>query len=299
MSVLKRRRSLSPERPIDRGSIDDASQCIRKFDPKSIREYSTVLFAGGRRTGKSFMMRDIMYHLRKRFYDVTVVSGTKDMDHPWENYVPLKYVTYLMGENGDECIDEFPDYIIEAVQKRQEYRKGVAAEYGAVCPPSLIVLEDLEFLKHSMWNEQGLRRIMFNGRHPKTYLFTAIQYIMEIKMGVRLMFDYAVFMLEPSIECRNRIYRFFGGVFGDFDKFERVFKACTEDYKCMVVDLRPKKYEIPESVFWYRAKEHPPFHMGHRSIWDPEVDRRNTQIQGGSYKNIKGGLKIQLEDDDE
>jgi hypothetical protein len=121
---------------------------------------------------------------------------------------------------------------------------------------------------------------MYNGRHYKTYGFAAIQYLMEIKMGCRGMFDFAVFTMEPSAAVRKRIWEQFASVFPKYSDFEKVFMACTRDHGCMVVDCKPTSYNLSDIVFWYKAEDHGIFPVGVNAVRDPEVDKRNVKKYG-------------------
>lgn len=241
---------------------------IGKFDPTKLRPNSTVLFAGGRRTGKSFCMRDWIYHNRKLVYDAYVYSGTREDKFPWEKFTPEKYVTYV-GE-------VFPDADLKAALDRQLLRKEIAEGHGVECPPTMFVFEDLEFLKKSMWKNQQIRKIMFNGRHFASVCFAAVQYIMEIDMATRSMFDYAVFAVTPSQAYRKRIHAQFGGAVPSFKEFEKIFMQCTRDHRVMVVDCRANEYGIEDSIFWYKAEDHGIFRVGVKGVWDPALDQRNA-----------------------
>jgi hypothetical protein len=263
---------------------------IRKFKPQNLRPFSTVLFAGGRRTGKSFAMRDFMYHHKDRVYDTTVFSGTREIGNEWEKYVPAQYVTYVG--------DVFPDEILTDAVEMQMSRTTIASQHRSRCPPSLFVFEDLEFLKKSMWQNQAIRYVMFNGRHISCYAFIAVQYIMEIKMAVRGMFDYAVFTMENSAAVRRRIHEQFAGIFPTFNEFEQVFFECTSDRKCMVIDCRATSYNISDVVFWYKAKDNGDFQMGVPAVWTTTVPRNlNSNFVESkplTKKEKASSLKIQL-----
>jgi hypothetical protein len=239
------------------------------FNPRNIRPFATILFAGGRRTGKSFTLRDFMYWLRRKVYDCEVYSGSYDDDHPWENYTPGKYVSYVK--------QDFPDEKLQEGMDRQEHRKDIARKYHVDCPASMFVFEDLEFLTTSMWKNQAIRELMFNGRWKKSYCLAAVQYIMEIKCAVRGMFDYAVFMMENSAAVRKRIFEQFGGIFPTVGEFESVFFRCTEDHKAMVIDCRSTSYKVEDTIFWYKATDRGFFHMGVPEVWDDTVDERNRR----------------------
>lgn len=248
----------------------DVEYQLKFFDPKNIRDFSTILFAGGRRTGKSFCMRDVIYFLRKRIYDCYVYSGTRDEDHPWEQYVPEKYIQYVSAE--------FPNEHLQVVLDKQKIRKQIAENHKLKCPPSMVLFEDLEFLVKPMWKTQSIREVCLNGRWDKVFAVAAVQYIMKIDMSVRSMFDYAFFMLEPNRSVRERIYKQYCGIFPTYHDFETVFLRCTEDHMCLVVDLRPTSNKVEDSVFWYKASDRGRYHLGVPEVWDENVDRKNKSL---------------------
>jgi len=232
---------------------------LRRFDPSTIRPYSTILFAGGRRTGKSYAMRDFMWHLRDRIYETTVFSGTIDEDHPWERYTPEWLVHH--------CLVDFDYPALQRTLSNQESRKTLAAKYESDCPPAMLVFEDVEHLTPPIWKDQGMRSLIFNGRWSKSFCLVAFQYIMEVKMAMRGSFDYAVFAMENSAAVRDRIYKQFGGIFPTYDSFEAAFFACTSDYKVMVIDCRARSYNLEDVVFWYKASDHGFFSVSHPDVW--------------------------------
>ena len=276
---------------------------IHKFDPRTIREYASILFAGGRRTGKSFVMRDFLWFLRHKIYDAIIFSGTIDEDHPWERYTPQRLV--------HPCLEEFPIEITKKAIKNQERRKVLAKKYNAKCPPSVMVFEDVEHLQPPIWNNQSMRSLVFNGRWSKEYCFVAFQYIMEVKMSMRGSFDYAVFAMENSPAVRERIWKQFGGIFPTFAEFESVFFECTKNFRVMVIDCRARSYNLEDCVFWYKAKDRGTFKLGHPDVWSQKVDnssedsdaekKRHKALYGrtrsGRGAAAAANMKIELEDD--
>jgi len=245
---------------------------LKTFDPRSIRDYSTILFAGGRRTGKSFCARDILFWLKDRIYDAYVYSGTHDEDHPWEKFTPPKYVKYVK--------QDFPNDDLQAALDKQDTRKEIAKKHnikGDNCPPTLFMFEDLEFLKKSMWKHQAIREVCFNGRWKKCFALAAVQYIMEIDMPVRSMFDYAFFTMCPVQAVRERIWKQYAGIFPTFDEFEAAFVQCTANHGCMVIDCRATTYKIEDTVFHFTAADRGFFQLGVDDVWDENVDLRNLR----------------------
>lgn len=236
----------------------------RRFDISSIRQDASILFVGGKRTGKSTVMREFMWAIKDRVYDGHVFSGSCDEDHPWEWYLPKDMVHY--------CMEEFDKSKLGDVISTQHKRKTLAKKFGVSCPSSILVFEDLEFLKPSIFNNQGTRSLIFNGRWVKMFCFVAYQYVMEVKMEMRGSFDYVVFTMDNMPAVRERIYKQFAGMYRNFDEFETAFMQLTQDYKVMVIDMRARSYDVKDCVFWYKANPRlGRFKMGNPDIWAPRA----------------------------
>lgn len=158
-----------------------------------------------------------------------VFSGTNEDDHPWQAHTPAKYVYH--------CRETFPTDELAAALKTQQNRKQIGRLIdGHDIPPTGFIFEDLEFLSKPIWNVPGVRELWFNGRHMNTFALCAFQYVMEIKMALRGMFDYAFFMMDNNFASRERIRTQFGGVFPSMQMFESVFFACTTSFKVCTIN---------------------------------------------------------------
>jgi hypothetical protein len=265
---------------------------LKAFDPATIRDFSTMVICGGRRTGKSFCMRDITFFLRKRIYDCYVFSGTKDEDHPWNRYVPEKYIT--------EVHSDFPNENLQMKLDNQKIRKQIAESHGIKCPASLVIFEDLEFLTKPMWKAQSVRETFLNGRWDKMFAIAAVQYLIKIELSIRSMMDYAIFMMENNVSVRERIWKQFCGIMPSMQEFEAVFMRCTEDHKCLVVDCRSTSYKIDEMLYWYKASDRGFFHLGVSDVWDEQIDIRNKELsaqirQDSEPANVASAVKDRQE----
>ena len=79
---------------------------LRKFDMKTLKAGSVVVLIGKRETGKSFLVRDILYH-NKDMPIGTIISGTEGQT-PLFSMVPSIYI-----------YSEYEPQIIDNVIKRQ------------------------------------------------------------------------------------------------------------------------------------------------------------------------------------
>lgn len=269
-AMMAKKRSIrktTPLIPQPRFSADVEYQ-LRPFDPTKIRECSTIVACGGRRTGKSFLVRDLVYHIRRMFYDCYVYTGSRDTDHPWEEITPPKYIQTVKGE--------FPNDDLQSILDLQKVRMQIAEKHGIKTPSTLLLFEDLEFLLKPMWKYQSIREVFLNGRWSQVFAIAAVQYLNRIELSVRSMMDYAFFMMENNYSVRERIFKQFCGILPNMRDFETVFMRCTEDHKCLAVDCRSTSYKVNEVLFWYKAKDCGKFRVGVPAVWDHRVDERNA-----------------------
>ena len=70
---------------------------LHKFDMSSIKDHSIIVLIGKRGTGKSYLVRDFLYH--KQDIPVgTVVSPTEKMNKYMFKYIDMK-ITKAFGKN--------------------------------------------------------------------------------------------------------------------------------------------------------------------------------------------------------
>ena len=61
---------------------------IKKFDVRNMKEHGINVFIGKRNSGKSFLMKDVLYHQQKRFPIGQVVSRTDSLSHFFDKFIP-------------------------------------------------------------------------------------------------------------------------------------------------------------------------------------------------------------------
>lgn len=259
---------------------------LRRFNPDMIPDYASLLFAGPRRSGKSFCARDIAYHLRNRVYDATVFTGTMEENHPWTQFVPQQYV-----------YKGFDEEVLGRVLNRQEERVNIVAKYNGLVQDEtktvahaghMIVWEDLEYVKPNVFTSESATEVMLNGRHWKTYPMVLIQYIMKgITRENRGMFDYAFFTKETDAGVRKKIWQCFGGVCKTFEEFDTIFRVCTENHRVLVVKCGSDSYDPREQFYYYKAKDYGVFHIGSKDFWEVASKQASGQDLGVNKPPVK------------
>jgi hypothetical protein len=119
---------------------------------------------------------------------------------------------------------------------------------------------------------------------------------MDLPPALRANVDYVFILRENIIQNREKLYKSFFGIFPNFDMFNKVMDACTENYECIVLDNTSKSNRIEDCVFWYKARMHKNFKVGAPEYWQAHKKLFNPKqnISKLDPKNIKGRVAPQF-----
>lgn len=270
---------------------------LKKFDMKRItflkdeNKGPVIVLIGRRDTGKSYLVRDLLYHHR----DIpigTVISGTEAGNGFYASHVPKLFIH-----------DEYSSGIIENILKRQksvmkEVQKQIQMyKTCKIDPRSFVILDDC--LYDSTWTRDKLMRLLFmNGRHWKVLLVITMQYPLGCPPTLRTNIDFVFILREPYISNRKRIYDNYAGMFPTFESFCQVMDQCTENYECLVIDNNVKSNKLNEQIFWYKADStiRHDFKLGAKEFWEMSKnikdDDDETPYNPEQYRKV--GQKINV-----
>ena len=240
---------------------------LSKFDMKNIsfrpdeNKGPVVVLIGRRDTGKSFLVRDLLYYHQ----DIpigTVISGTEAGNGFFSAHVPKLFIH-----------DEYKTAIIENILKRQKtVMKQMKKEMDTykrtnIDPRAFVILDDC--LYDNKWTKDKMMRLLFmNGRHWKVMLIITMQYPLGIPPNLRTNIDYVFILREPYIANRKRIWENYAGMFPTFESFCQVMDQCTENFECLVINNNAKSNKLQEQIFWYKAQNHSNFKLGSKEFWE-------------------------------
>jgi energy-coupling factor transporter ATP-binding protein EcfA2 len=229
---------------------------IRKFDPSTIKRDAVVLLIGKRGSGKSTLMRDIMYHMRDKVDFGLAMSPTEDSTEALSAYIPR---TCIYNDFSGAALDVMLE-IQRLSIKRGRYK-------------NVYMLMDDCMSDRKIFTGKNIREVFLNGRHKKMFYMNAVQYMMDMPPQLRNNVDYVFALKENIISSRVKLHQCFFGVFGAFPDFDKVMNSCTQGYDCIVLDNRQRSSNPEDCVFWYAADtDLPDFRVGADVFWD--LDRR-------------------------
>jgi hypothetical protein len=248
--------------------MSNSKLLIRRFDMDMIQPRRTILIIGKRGTGKSVLVKDILYHIRKRVDCGFAITPTQDTVEMFRDCLP------------DCCIyEEYSEQTVSnIVQTMKNLKKLGKSRDVAFC------MDDCMYDKTVMKTED-MRYIHMNGRHDHIWFINSVQYLMDISPALRANIDYVFVLRETVRSNRVKLYNFFFGMFQRFEEFNMVMDKTTNNYECLVLDNTQKSNNLNECLYYYKANPNiGKFRVG-RSIFfklDHMFRKKADQDQNGN-----------------
>lgn len=250
---------------------------LESFNPDEIRLDATVVAIGKRRTGKSWIFRNLMYLMKDKIDAGIVISQTDELNKFWRQYIPAKYI-----------FQKYEPEILDTVFKRQKAilnDPALTEEEKEKVAPFFVLLDDVisdQRLKY----DSNLMELFVAGRHYKLFVLITTQYAKAITPTIRGNTDYC-FMLK----CFQKVQReCLWENFADFltrDAFNQILEEFTKDNECLVVNTCPEG-EIPpiEMMTWWKAVDPGEFKMGSKEYWESSMQDTKVPPKPGHQSGM-------------
>lgn len=247
---------------------------LSKFNMNMINDDAVVVFIGKRNTGKSFLIKDLLYH-KKSFPIGTVISATECANNFYNNIVPGIFIH-----------NKFNDELVANVLKRQQIIK----KQKDIDHRAFFIMDDMMSSANQWIKSENIGSMFCNGRHYGCMFILTLQYVMGIPPMLRNNVDYVFILRENIYKSRKKLYENWAGMFPTFAMFEEVMKECTQNYECIVIKNNSLSNKIEDCVFWYKASQHEDFRTCSDKYWDldkkiTEREKQNTIAQD-EYQNV-------------
>lgn len=224
---------------------------LRRWDPSTMKPHRIILLVGRRGTGKSSLMEDLLYRLSPNIDIALAMSPTEDSLGMFRNHMPESWL--------------FEGYSQSKVEELIEMQRSLATRNKQ--KNVLLALDDCMYEK-SIMRTTAMRNIHMNGRHLKTTLINACQYMVDVDPALRTQIDYVVCLKENIYTNKVKLHRFFFGCFRAFDDFSAVLDKVTENYGALVLDQTSPSNNLEDCLFWYRASlDLPAYRLGSPIFW--------------------------------
>ncbi len=170
---------------------------IIQFNISSLRVGATVLIIGKRRSGKTFLIKDILYHHPDKTIG-SVVSSVEPYTGFYSKFLSPYRIHYKFNENIVK------DIVKDVVQLHKD---------NIECNACLILDDCIDnYLRES----DIIRKIILNSRYLRILSIITVQYPC---IGARSSIDYIFILRENIISNRKRIYDRYAGMFPTFEVY--------------------------------------------------------------------------------
>jgi len=246
---------------------------LKKWKVPDIVEHPVIFIAAKRRSGKSVLIKEVMFQLRNRFFCGMVQSATECSNKFYQQFVPQCLIFHDFNETAINNLIN---------SQLKEVERGTAKSV-------FLILDDCAFDKKTM-NSKTMKRLLYNGRHSKITFICAIQYILDIEPSIRSNIDYFITMKENIFV--DKLYKNFFSFMESQKVFSTILEAATQNYGCLVLD-NASHSSYPNNIYWYRAPYDPKlkFKLCHTIFWKVDDDKRKKR-KSRDKKKQTGGVRL-------
>ena len=282
---------------------------LRKFDMNMITERCEIdsrkspmmVVIGKKDTGKSFLVRDILFQTQRHFPVGTVISATEVANEFFQHMVPSK----LIYDKYDKAVVERVIKRQALIKSRRNTDKNARGGSSSIDPRAFLILDDCLYDAKAWINEESTRFVFMNGRHIDLMTIITMQYPLGITPNLRTNVDFVFILRENILGNRRRIYEKYAGMFPTFEMFCQFMDQCTENYECLVICNNVASNKLEDQVFWYKASDHPPFKLCDQALWADNKPFQSAMLAVEDYnplalrkKNQGPTVWVKKEDDE-
>lgn len=220
---------------------------IKEFKLNNLLSDSVIFCIGPRRSGKSYLLRDIMHEmsLRKMPYG-QIYSVEKEY---FSEFFPKSCIKSVVTEGEIESLLENQQHAI------LKDGRGLQNNY-------LLLLDQPESSDELWKKSKAFEKVFTLGRCHNIMILMSLQFPLGVKPVLRQNVDYVFLFRTESDNSIKKAYDNYGGVVPTFEFFKKLFYESTNDHGCMVIDRTVKSKNWSDKIFHYKAKNPGKFLFG-------------------------------------
>lgn len=237
---------------------------LKKFNMNLIGDNKIIVMIGSRGRGKSTILIDYLYHNQDIPY-ACCISTTDCFNSTFTPCIPSRFI---FAEYSSELIAKF------VKRQRDMKRKQVLAKMGLGEPSyadadcrGILIMDDCLADNKGWQKDLGLRDIFFNGRHADITFILTMQYQIGITPDYRANIDWIFLCKENKKVDRDKLWKYYAGIFPTLSMFEQIFMSCTSNKNCMVIDSLSESERLEDQVFWFKATVRSNFRVCYDEFW--------------------------------
>lgn len=239
---------------------------LKEWHPNMMDSDGVVFICGLRGSGKSTVVKDIIYKRRKSFNAFVGIAPTEDSKKMFRTMTPFTFIY----DNADR---DTLEQIVTTQRQITNHRKLKAKRTGTPHERKItLICGDDIFKDRKTANNEQMGDIVMNGRHDDLCLILNAQVARDFDKRYRQNVTTAIFCREEGAESIRAIFdMFFRGMFKNEIMFRNFFLRVTEDRNVLVFQKgrgKVKKKSAFDNLYRYKANPNiPKFRIGHQGLW--------------------------------
>lgn len=241
---------------------------LDKFDLKMIDQKSVVVMIGRRKSGKSILVRDILFENQ----DIpigSVVSGTEDVNCFYGSMIPQVLIHRSVTPDVTGPIIKR-----QVLLKRKIMRMKKNGERANIDPRAFFILDDCGFDAGSWVRDMRISYMFMNGRHCDLFFMLCIQDPLSIPPNLRGNTDFVFIFSENRLKNRQRIYDNWASMIPTFEAFCCIMDVVTENHGVLVIHISSQSKKLTDVVFYFKAALHDDFRTCDTEMWRVQDTKR-------------------------
>jgi len=224
---------------------------------------SKIVVVGKPGTGKSSLIKGLLYSKKHIFPIGMAMSGSEDTNHAFAEIMPS---TFVYNDYDEEKIKDF-------IKRQKLARQHLPNPWG------VIILDDCTD-DPRVFNKPLQNALYKKGRHWKMLYLLSLQYAMDVKPQIRTNIDGIFILREPIESNREKLYRNFASIIPTYELFCDLMNQLTEDYHAIYIHNATRSNNWKDCVFYWKAKLPPHgWKFGCPEYWDFHHQRYNTEYR--------------------
>lgn len=244
---------------------------------------SWTVIVGKTGTGKSTVMKLILYYHRRKFRIPIFMSETVGINPDFDGIIPECLTFSTFPEEKLQQLIHHQSVIVKAARNGdRKYRNAIL---------DAIVLTD-DFISDASWLRRPITKALaFQFRHFLGSWILCVQDPMAIPKGLRPMIKYLVVVEAASSAAKQTLYKhYLDDSMCSYAAFSKVVDTFTHDFKVLVIDksqgLKPQERLRFAKVI--PKEDIPPFKVGSRKIWKANERLYNPRWEDDMFSSTLG-----------
>ena len=233
---------------------------------KDFKSGMKLVINGKPSTGKTTLIKSILYNKRRIFPVGKCHSGTEDSNGFFGSIMPDCFIEDGFDLNNVSSAENF--------KKRQKYSHKFLEPRGDN-PWSFYILDDCtsdtKFLKKPIMQE-----FFKNGRHWRLLFLLSLQYCLDIPPAIRACVDGVFILRESNPAMRKKLFENYGSCVDTLSDWNDLMDALTDNYTALFINNRVQSNNIEDCIFYYKADPDlipPDWKIGCREYWEFHDER--------------------------